>query len=75
MIVEFLGIGIFSYLMGSINSLAGSESNLQDILDERVETIEGWLRKLEKAREKSFSKTLYDSIKEFTRQSYYYDFC
>lgn len=67
MLVEFLGIGIFSYLMGSINSLAGSESTLQDILDERVETIEGWLRKLEKAREKSFSKQLYDSIKEFTR--------
>ena len=67
MIVEFLGIGIFSYLMGSINSLASSESTLQDILDERVETVEGWLRKLEKAREKSFSKQLYDSIKEFTR--------
>lgn len=37
MVVEFLGIGIFSYLMGSISSLVGSEQNLQDILDERVE--------------------------------------
>lgn len=25
MVVEFLGIGIFSYLMGSISSLVGSE--------------------------------------------------
>jgi hypothetical protein len=74
MVVEFLGIGIFSYLMGSISSLVGSEQNLQDILDERVEQIENWLRKLEKARTKSFSKQLYDCIKEFTRKSYQYDF-
>ena len=74
MMVEFLGIGIFSYLMGSISSLVSSESTLQDILDERVEIIEKWLRKLEHARDKSFSKTLYDSIKEFTRLSYQYDF-
>jgi voltage-gated potassium channel len=25
MVVEFIGIGIFSYLMGSINNLVGSE--------------------------------------------------
>lgn len=28
MIVEFLGIGVFSYLMGSINELVGTESTL-----------------------------------------------
>jgi hypothetical protein len=28
MIVEFLGIGVFSYLMGSINDLVGSEKTL-----------------------------------------------
>jgi len=74
MIVEFLGIGIFSYLMGSINNLVGSESTLQDIIDERIEKIETWLRKLEKARNKNFSKQLYDSIKEYTEISYYIDF-
>lgn len=42
--VEFLGIGIFSYLMGSINNLVGSEQTLQDIIDERIEDIELWLR-------------------------------
>ena len=72
--VEFLGIGIFSYLMGSTNNLVGSEQTLQDIIDERIEDIELWLRKLEKARPKNFSKNLYDSIKEYTEKSYYYDF-
>ena len=74
MMVEFLGIGIFSYLMGSINNLIGSDQDLQEIIDERIENIELWLRKLEKARPKNFSKNLYDSIKDYTYQSYYLDF-
>lgn len=48
MIVEFLGIGVFSYLMGSINNLVAAESTLQEVIDERIEGIETWLRKLEK---------------------------
>ena len=44
------------------------------IIDERIEDIEQWLRKLEKARPKNFSKNLYDSIKEYTEKSYKYDF-
>ena len=66
MSVEFMGIGIFSYLMGSINNLIGSEETFQEMIDERIENIELWLRKLEKARPKNFSKNLYDSIKEYT---------
>lgn len=50
MVVEFLGIGVFSYLMGSINTLVASESTLQEAIDERMEEIETWLRKLEKSR-------------------------
>ena len=56
MIVEFLGIAVFSYLMGSISGLVSSEGNLQMIVDERMEDIESWLRKLEKKRNKNFSK-------------------
>jgi hypothetical protein len=33
MIVEFLGIGVFSWLMGSINNMVSSENELQDIID------------------------------------------
>jgi len=74
MIVEFTGIGIFSYLMGSINNLVGSESTLQDIIDERSENIEKWLKRIEKARSKNMSKQLYDCILEYTKISYYVDF-
>lgn len=74
MVVEFLGIAVFSYLMGSISGLVSSEGNLQMIVDERMEDIEGWLRKLEKRRNKNFSKQLYDAIKDYTEKSYYYDY-
>jgi len=74
MCVEFLGIGFSSYLMGSINNLIGSEETLQEIIDERMENIELWIRKLEKARPKNFSKNLYNSIKDYTEKSYLYDF-
>jgi len=60
--------------MGSINNLIGSEETLQEIIDERMENIELWIRKLEKARPKNFSKNLYNSIKDYTEKSYLYDF-
>jgi hypothetical protein len=74
MIVEFLGIGVFSFLMGSINSLVGSEITLQDIKDKRTEKVELWLRQLEKIRDKNLNKVYYDSIKAFTSKSYIHDY-
>ena len=74
MIVEFLGIGVFSYLMGSINELVGTESTLQDIIDDRVDQTDQWLRQIEKSRSKNFSKILCDCIKEYTNQCYHYDY-
>lgn len=56
MIVEFLGIGFFSFLMNSINSLFGSEKSLSDIIDKRIENVEAWLRMVEKSRSKNFTK-------------------
>lgn len=74
MIVEFLGIGFFSFLMNSINSLFGSEKSLSDIIDKRIENVEAWLRMVEKSRSKNFTKQMYDSIKVYTEQSYKFDY-
>ena len=38
--VEFLGIGVFSYLMNSINSLFDQEIQLSHIVDKRNEEVE-----------------------------------
>jgi hypothetical protein len=56
MFVEFMGIGVFSFLMNSINSLFGSETQLLDIIDRRIEDVETWLRNLEKRRNKNLTK-------------------
>jgi len=74
MVVEFLGIGLFSFLMGSINSLVVSEQKLQDIIDVRIEDLDIWLRKLDKSRTKILPQSLYNSIKDFVEKSFYFDF-
>ena len=73
-LVEFLGIGVFSYLMNSINSLFDQEIKLSHIIDSRNEKLENWLRLLEKTRGKNFGKPIYDAIKIYANQSYYFDY-
>jgi|TARA_B110001450_G_C17425789_1_gene401785 hypothetical protein len=74
MIVEFLGIGVFSWLMGSLNSMVSSENELQDIIDNRMEDVESWLKNMEKARTKNLGIVIYNSIKRFTELSFMNDF-
>tara|TARA_B110000285_G_C15116329_1_gene614332 strand:+ start:872 stop:1270 length:399 start_codon:yes stop_codon:yes gene_type:complete len=65
MFVEFLGMGVFSYLMNSINSLFDQEIKLTHIIDNRNDKLEKWLSQLEKTRGKNFGKPIYDSIKVY----------
>jgi hypothetical protein len=69
-----MGIGVFSFLMNSINSLFGSETQLLDIIDRRIEDVETWLRNLEKRRNKNLTKQMFDSVKVYTEQAYYFDY-
>jgi hypothetical protein len=74
MAVEFIGIGFFSFLMGSINSILVQESKLQDIIDEKIEDLDIWLRRLDKSRiNKHLPKGLYDNIKEYVEASFLLD--
>ena len=75
MSVEFIGIGFFSFLMGSINSILVQESKLQDIVDEKIEDLDIWLRRLDKSRNtKQLPKGLYDSIKDYVESSFRLDY-
>jgi hypothetical protein len=60
--------------MNCISDLFSTDTTIQNIIDDRTEEIEDWLRKLEKCRAKHFGKLLFDAIKEFTEKSYYHDF-
>jgi hypothetical protein len=72
--VQFLGMGVFSYLMNSINSLFDQEIKLSHIYDRRNEKMENWLRLLEKTRGKNFGKPIYDAIKNYSKLTFYFDY-
>lgn len=74
MIVEFGGINLFSMLMSFLSGIIGTEPTLQDIIDERMEDLDVWLRKLDKSRNILLQKTTYESIKEFVQKSFNHDF-
>lgn len=76
MALEFIGIAFFSLLMSSINNIIVQESKLSDILDEKIDELDVWLRKLDQARQgdKNLSKPLYDSIKNYVEASFLLDF-
>jgi len=71
MAVEFIGIGFFSFLMGSINNFIMQESKLQDIIDEKIEDLDIWLRRLDKSRtNKHLPRGLYENIKSYVEASF-----
>lgn len=74
MVVEFIGIAFFSFLMGSINNILVQESKLQDIIDERIEDLDIWIRKLDKCRIRPLDPVLYDNIKWYAESSFQSDF-
>lgn len=75
MAVEFIGIGFFSFLMGSINSILVQGSKLQDIIEEKIEDLDIWLLRLDKSRSKKhLPKGLYDNIKNYVEASFLLDF-
>ena len=74
MFVEFLGIGVFSFLMNAINELFSSEIQLQQIIDQRTEDVEKWMRDLEKVREKALNKQMFDAVKLYSMQCYQFDY-
>ena len=74
MFVEFLGIGVFSFLMNAINELFSSEICLHQIIDQREEDTEKWIRDLEKVRGKVMNKQLFDAMKEYSMESYQFDY-
>jgi hypothetical protein len=74
MFVEFLGIGVFSFLMNAINELFSTEINLQQIIDQREEETEKWIRDLEKLRGKNMSKQLFDAVMLYSMEAYQFDY-
>ena len=47
-LLEFMGLTFFSFLMGSINGIFNSSDDFEDLIKEKLDSIDMWVRKIEK---------------------------
>ena len=74
MIVEFIGIAMFSFIMSSFNTMLFSDDSI-DQIDEQLEKVDIWLVKLDNSRyRKQLPNILVDQIKDYIKESFSYDF-
>ena len=65
MIVEFIGILVFSIIMSTVNSFLSAQGDV-DIVEAKSDQVDVWLVKLDNSRmSKSLPKILYDKIKVY----------
>ena len=48
-ILEFLGLTFFSFLMGSINSIFDTSDNFDDLIEQKLDQLDMWIKKIEKS--------------------------
>jgi hypothetical protein len=44
------------------------------MIDERMEDLDIWLRRLDKSRTKMIPKHIYEGIKDFAEKSFFFDY-
>lgn len=65
MIVEFIGILVFSIIMSTVNSFLSAQGDT-DIVEVKSDQVDVWLVKLDNSRmSKSLPRILYDKIKVY----------
>ena len=47
--LEFMGLTFFSFLMGSINSIFNTSDNFDDLIEEKLDSLDMWIKKIEKS--------------------------
>jgi hypothetical protein len=47
--LEFLGLTFFSFLMGSINGIFNTSDNFDDLIEEKLDSLDMWIKKIEKS--------------------------
>ena len=73
MIVEFIGILVFSIIMSTVNTFLSAQGDI-DIVEAKSDQVDVWLVKLDNSRmSKSLPKILYDKIKVYIQESLTHD--
>jgi len=73
--LEFLGLTFFSFLMGSINGIFNTSDNFDDLIEEKLDSLDMWIKKIEKSNKPfHIQPTLYNDIRKYVEQAFLYDF-
>lgn len=74
-ILEFLGLTFFSFLMGSINDIFDTADNFDDLIEEKLDQLDMWIKKIEKSNKPfHIQPILYNDIRKYVEQAFMYDF-
>jgi hypothetical protein len=47
--LEFIGLTFFSFLMGSINSIFNTTDSFEALIEEKLDSLDMWIKKIEKS--------------------------
>ena len=47
--LEFIGLIVFSFLMGSVSAVFGASDNFDELVETKLEELDIWIKKLEKS--------------------------
>ena len=73
--LEFLGLTFFSFLMGSINGLFNNSDSFDDLMAEKLDALDVWIKKIEKSNKPMhIQPTLYNNIRSYIEQAFQHDF-
>ena len=73
--LQFIGLVFFSFLMGSINGIFNTSDNFEDLIDEKLDQLDMWIKKIEKSNKPfHIQPYLYNDIKQYINQAFLYDY-
>ena len=62
-------------MMGSINSIFDYSENIDALIEEKLDSFDMWIKKIEKLNKPfHIQPTLYSDIRKYVEQSFLYDF-
>lgn len=75
MVVQFSGLTFFSILMGSISGIFNTSDNFDDLIEEKLDQLDMWIKKIEKSNKPfHIQPMLYNDIRKYVEQAYLFDF-
>lgn len=65
-VLEFVGLTFFSFLMGTINGIFNTKDNFDDLIEEKLDSLDMWIKKIEKSNKPfHIQPTLYNDIRKY----------